>query len=722
MSHDQETYRRACNAVLLGLITQLVLSILTALTGLYAGAEGINALFWYYLGGLPIWIILWLVYNQHRLERVEALETEQLAAQDAKTTAFFDEAGQQLHIAQKRLDRLYKYGINIVSLLVSAYLLAMGFVMLNKALGAYRVAQDIEAGGYFQDIGKMMMSGGGFTGSSVGAVAIIAVIIGFPAFLISRYIAGMTKVTEWQQLRGGASYLMGNFVGTLLLIITASLQALNAAELFPALAIVIPTIMVLLGAEMLLSVIFGFYQPRRPGQRPRAAFDSRILGWLTHYESLGKIIGEAINYQFGFEVSDSWFYRLLAKAVTPLIVVGIIVLFLLSSAVLVEPHQKAVITRWGHLTDSSVVGPGLHWKMPWPLGLAYKFDASRVHEINVGSSADSFNRDVPILWTTQHTGEQEQYMVTAPTQLVDNATDQNAQQQTETVAGELAGGLGIVKYRIAEDGLLDYSKMALDDPKHPVRLLESLSERRFNQYFATHDIDELLTTARIDASEVLQGQIQADADGLNLGIEVVYVGLNAVHPPREGDVAAKFHEQIDARQEKQTMIQEAQRVAVSELAEIAGSKEKALLIDEAIQGVVTLQQSLEAMRLGDNYDQAEADKIADQVLVKKTEIERLLDEAGGEAAKLIYEARAYRWEYALGERARAMRTASRYDAYQQAPKYYMAREYLNTLKETLKDRRKFVIVGEQELPPIIRINAQTTTSGLEGLGIESQQK
>ena len=47
MSHDQETYRRACNAVLLGLVTQLALSILTALTGLYAGAEGINALFWY---------------------------------------------------------------------------------------------------------------------------------------------------------------------------------------------------------------------------------------------------------------------------------------------------------------------------------------------------------------------------------------------------------------------------------------------------------------------------------------------------------------------------------------------------------------------------------------------------------------------------------------------------------------------------------------------------
>ncbi len=717
MSHDQETYRRACNAVLIGLATQLVLAILTALTGLYAGASGINALFWYYLGGLPIWVILWLVYNQHRLERVEALETEQLAAEDAKTTAFFEEAGQQLQIAQKRLDRLYKYGINFVSLAVSLYLLALGFGMLYKAVGSYRLAQDIEASGFFADMGTMIGAGGGFTGPSVGAVAIVAVIIAFPAFLISRYIAGMTKIQEWRELRGGASYLMGNFVVTFLLVIIATLQALNVAELFPILAVAVPAVMVLLGAEMLLSVIFGFYQPRRPGQWPRPAFDSNILGWLTHYESLGKIVGEAINYQFGFEVSDSWFYRLLARAVTPLIVIGLLILFGLSSAVLVAPHQRAVITTWGSLAKNpadSVVGPGLHWKLPWPLGKAYKYDASRIHEINVGSSAESFNRDVAILWTTQHTGENEQYMVTAPSQSTQGADTEADQDVATAVAGELAGGLGIIKYRIADGGLLDYT-LSCDEP---VKLLESLAERRFNAYFATHDIDGLLTTARVKAGHILREQIQADADAVKLGVQVVYVGVDAVHPPREGDVAKKFHEQIDARQEKQTLIQEAQRVAVGELAEIAGSQDKALMIDAAIQEVVTLQQSLEAMRLGEGYNQAEADKLADQILVKKNEIEQLLDHAGGAAAKLIYEARAYRWEFALNERARAMRTMSRFDAYQQAPKYYMAREYLNTLAEGLADRRKFILVGEQELPPIIRFNAQTTTSNLDVLGIE----
>ncbi len=713
MSHDQETYRRAANAALIGLAIQILLSILTGLTGLYADSIAINTLAWYFVGGLPIWVILWVIYNQHRLERVEAMETEQLAAQDAQAAALFDEAGQQLNLAQKRLDNLYKYGLNLVSLVVSLYLLVVGIGMLRAAVVSYRGAQGVEAGGFISDMGDMLSSVGGFTGDSAGAVAIVAVVIGFLAFIVSRYVAGMTKVSEWRLLRGGAGYLMGNVVVTLLLIVAAAGLALELYDLFGVLSVAVPAVMILLGAEILLGFIFGFYKPRRPGEMPKPAFDSRILGWLTRPESLAKIVSEAVNYQFGIEVSDSWFYRQLAKAIPSLILVGLLVLFGLTSAVIVAPHQRAVVTRWGSLTENSVVDPGLHWKLPWPLSKTYKYDAYRIHELNVGSSDDDFQRGVSVLWTTQHSAGSEEYMVTAPSKSVGEEDS-----AIEAAAGELAGGLGVVKYRIADDGLLDYSVMAMDDAKYPAELLKALADRRFNTYFATHDIDSLLTTARVEAGDVLREQIQADADAMTLGVEVVYVGLEAIHPPSDGDVAKKFHEQIDARQEKQTKIQEARRQAVAQLAQIAGTQEKALMIDEAIQDVVGLQQSLESMRLSGSYDQAKADGLAEQIRTKKVDIEKLMDEAGGAATKLIYEARAYRWEHALSEGARAMRTASRFLAYQQGPEYYMAREYLNTLAEGLADRRKFILVGEQEVPPIIRINAETTTSNLSVLGIE----
>jgi len=696
MSHDQETYRRAASAALIGLAVQAVLAILTGLTGLYAGSVAIHAITWHIVGGLPIWIILWLIYNQHRLERVEALETEQLAAEDAQAAALFEEAGEQLQIARKRLDNLYKYGLNLVGLALAVYLLAIGGMMLSHAL-------------IMQDAGSLQLAS--FNPyKSAGIVVILAGAIGFIGFLISRYVAGMTKVDEWRLLRGGAGYLVGNVFVLVLLLITAGFGAVENNSFFPILAIIAPAVMVLLGAELLLNLIFGFYQPKRPGQMPRPAFDSRILGWLTRPESLAKIIGEAVNYQFGIEVSDSWFYRLLAKAVTPLTVIGLLVLLGLSSAVMVAPHQRAVITRMGALTQDSVVDPGLHWKLPWPIGRAYKYDAYRVHELAVGSSAENFNHGVAVLWTTEHAGDGEQYLVTAPSSVGD---PQNEVGEA-TAAAELAGGLGIVKYRIADGGLLNYTRSAQD----PVELLDVLSERRFSAYFATHDIDALLGSAWVGAGDVLRSQIQADADALKLGIEIVYVGLETVHPPHDGEVAAKFHEQIDARQEKQTTIQEAQRKAVEQLAEVAGSHEKALKIDAAIKHVVSMQQSLEAARQSGDYDRVNAERLSDQITQNKAHVERLLDEAGGSASGLIYEARAYRWEHALNERARAMRTESRFYAYQQAPQYYKVREYLKVLADGLADRRKIILVGEPEIPPIIRIEAQTATSGLGAFEIE----
>jgi hypothetical protein len=131
-----------------------------------------------------------------------------------------------------------------------------------------------------------------------------------------------------------------------------------------------------------------------------------------------------------------------------------------------------------------------------------------------------------------------------------------------------------------------------------------------------------------------------------------------------------------------------------------------------------MQQSLEAMRLSGQYDRASADRLSEEIIKYKAEVEQLLDAAGGSASGLIYEARAYRWEHALNELARAKRTESRFYAYQQAPRYYKVREYLRVLADGLADRRKIVLVGEQEIPPVVRIETQTATSGLGAIDLE----
>ena len=136
MTDDQQTYSRATSAALIGAATQLAFAVVMAGLGLYARSSGLNAAAWYLFGGLPIWGALWLLYNQHRLERIEVLESQQLASDDARAADLFNEAGQGLATARKRLDGFYKWGLNTVSITVAIYLIATGLALCSSRPGA----------------------------------------------------------------------------------------------------------------------------------------------------------------------------------------------------------------------------------------------------------------------------------------------------------------------------------------------------------------------------------------------------------------------------------------------------------------------------------------------------------------------------------------------------------------------------------------------------------
>ena len=276
----------------------------------------------------------------------------------------------------------------------------------------------------------------------------------------------MTKVKEWQPLRGGATYLIGNVVVILLLLFVGTVPVLINSENkwgFAGLAVLIPVIMIVLGAEILLSFVFGMYRPRKAGDVIRPAFDSRILGWLARPESLGKIIGETLNYQFGFELSRSWFVDLLNKSIVGLCAFGTIVLLGMSCMTIVEPQQKAAILLNGKI--QRVVGPGIYLKYPWPIGTSEKYDVDRIQRITVGSAdgemtsktnkyqidqaRKDYNQEVGerfgiwrndhmpgVYWDNAHTRGAENYLVIAP---VAERSQNSGERKASSIAGELAG-------------------------------------------------------------------------------------------------------------------------------------------------------------------------------------------------------------------------------------------------------------------------------------------
>ena len=114
---------------------------------------------------------------------------------------------------------------------------------------------------------------------------------------------------------------------------------------------------------------------------------------------------------------------------------------------------------------------------------------------------------------------------------------------------------------------------------------------------------------------------------MGLGIDVIGVAVTAVHPPI-GKVSRAFHYQIGAVQAKETAIQLARKDAVEKLAKVAGSVDLSMRIDDAIRRLDALRTA------GDKVEAAAAEQ----------DIDGLLSGARGEAAELVHQARAYRWQ------------------------------------------------------------------------------
>src|SRR5690606_33149479 len=103
----------------------------------------------------------------------------------------------------------------------------------------------------------------------------------------------------------------------------------------------------------------------------------------------------------------------LSRSFGSLVLFGISVLVLLSSIVIVEPHELALKTSLGKLQEVPLE-PGVHVKWPWPLAMVDKYEVTRVEEMIVGSH-DRFHPETALLWTNQHAGAEELLLVAGGT-------------------------------------------------------------------------------------------------------------------------------------------------------------------------------------------------------------------------------------------------------------------------------------------------------------------
>jgi regulator of protease activity HflC (stomatin/prohibitin superfamily) len=487
-------------------------------------------------------------------------------------------------------------------------------------------------------------------------------------------------------------------------------------------AYAIPIFMLLSALETVLNLVLNFYRPRIPGEVPRVAFDSRVLGMLAAPDSLVRSINEAVNYQFGFDVTSTWGYKLLMRSVVRLAALGLLVMLLLSMIVVIEPHQQAVKLSSGRVVGDRVYESGVMWKLPWPLQSASVHDVWRIRELPL--TARRRHREDVNVWTRSldgRTDEKMQPFLVGRWRLREAAAE-TAGMPAAGLAGTPAADaddpeeavsavFGLVdaeitlQYRIQEagGGLLDYMRFAPDTVARRERLsmrqkaLRAIAVREVSLRISAMTLDEVLTTRRAEIAHSLQDAVQAAFDRAATGVEVISVNLPLLRPA--GEAVNKFEDLAMAIHDQQMIVAEAESATLTTLTYRVGSEEAAAQVIERIDRLRALRSEL-----GPDHPDA---------IELRAEIERLLRESGGTAGQLIAQAETDRWVELMSSRAQVSRTQRELAIFRAAPRLYRQRELMRLLAQ-LGEKRKYVIgidpsrlkvdVELQELSPVLGLS------------------
>lgn len=656
MTADHLSYQRATSVSLIGLGFQLIFALATLLYGIFGHDPAAVSASLAIMLGLPIWLGLALVFHQHKLERLEAMENEAFRASSAAQASVFEEAGTGENIQAAKLAWMHKWFLPILSLAIGA-----GYIVL----GIYRFLLN----GHPIDIGEWAAPAHGGWGISIGVgVAVVG-------FVFARFVAGMAKQQVWSLLNAGAATAVGSsLLGAALFIAHFAAEAIDREVIIKYLPLAIDIYMVALGAEIGLNFVLTLYRPRKPGEYLRPAFDSRILAFLAAPDRLAESISEAINYQFGFNVSSTWFYRLVSRSLALLILLGLFVAWFMTSFAVVRADQEGLLLRSGKVARQ--VGSGLVFKRPWPFDRVLTFPAEQVQTLTVGSQLAPPERpNAPILWTNA-TGVQEKYLIVQAS-LIDqsDSAGPDDDRSLALVAVEIP-----VQYVVTD--LLKYIDLAQDGlPGKPdsIRqdLLSAVASRVSTIVLSRYSIDQILGAQRPDIGIELEHEIQAEFDRLNAGkgagVKLIFAGIQGVHPPHE--VAKSFEEVVASDQKKEAAIEGARADAIRQLGSVAGN-------------VKLARQILAQLAELDRLKNANAD---DETISKQEQkIMSLIVEAGGQAAIAISDARKDRWVNHMGQRAKAVQYQGQIEAYHAAPIVYTTDLYLNAVTEMLQNARVWI--------------------------------
>src|SRR6266853_3089007 len=306
--------------------------------------------------------VSWFQMRLEQNEREEKLEFDEMTKARG-SAALFEAKAAEVFPAQRSREQFERYfvpGFTVILCLVTA-------------AGAFFLWRWLTKSTTLGELKQPMLA--------LALFALFALIL----FLLGKFSATIARLERHRLLRPGASYLLlAAYLCFLVALGIVGVQAgLPRSDLYVGRALCV--LLGLIAVETLINLILEMYRPRVKGKIERPLYDSRLVGLLGQPEGLITTAAQALDYQFGFKVSETWFYRFFERAILWLLPLQVFLLILSTGLVIIEPGEQALLEHFGRPVEGrTVLEPGPHFKWPWPIDKVYRFQTEQIQSFDVG--------------------------------------------------------------------------------------------------------------------------------------------------------------------------------------------------------------------------------------------------------------------------------------------------------------------------------------------------
>jgi membrane protease subunit HflK len=217
---------------------------------------------------------------------------------------------------------------------------------------------------------------------------------------------------------------------------------------------------------------------------------------------------------------------------------GVVLLWIFSGFYIIQEGQSGVVTTFGKYAYTA--GPGINWRMPWPVQTEQIVNVSGVRSVEVGRSI-----------LIKATNQKDTSMLTEDENIIDVRF--------------------AVQYRLKDP--TDY----LFNNRDPDTTVVQAAETAVREIVARSKMDTVLYEGREKIAIDLAGSIQKILDSYKTGIYVTSVTVQNVQPPEQ--VQASFDDAVKAGQDQERLKSEGQAYANDIIPRAKGTADR--LIQEA---------------------------------------------------------------------------------------------------------------------------------------------